>query len=212
PAAGSPADSSPVHARQPRTTDTATPTQPPVPAPPMRTSPLPVSLSPSGPAEARSTAGYRVRVRWRLDVSYDGTDFHGWAAQPGLRTVQGVLEDALYKVLRLASPPTTTCAGRTDAGVHARGQVVHLDAPDGSEAALIAPARLRPRLARVLPGDARVVAAQPAPDGVDARFSALRRRYVYRLCDDPAGPDPLVRRHVTAWRRGLDVDAMDSAA
>ncbi|MGH3359930.1 MAG: tRNA pseudouridine(38-40) synthase TruA [Nocardioidaceae bacterium] len=147
-------------------------------------------------------------MRWRLDLCYDGTDFHGWAAQPGLRTVQGVLEDALHKVLRSSVAPATTCAGRTDAGVHARGQVVHVDVSDDAS---VDSARLLHRLARLLPGEVRVVRAQVAPDGFDARFSALRRRYVYRLCDGVTGPDPLVRRHVTHWRRALDADAMHAA-
>ncbi len=148
-------------------------------------------------------------MRWRIDLGYDGTDFHGWASQPGLRSVQETVEDALGKVLRLPAPPTTVCAGRTDAGVHARGQVVHVDVP---EEAQIAPDRLLHRLARVLPDDVRATQARPAADGFDARFSALRRRYVYRLCDDPAGPDPLVRRYVVARRRRLDASAMEEAA
>ncbi|UYM07875.1 tRNA pseudouridine(38-40) synthase TruA [Solicola gregarius] len=146
--------------------------------------------------------------RWRIDLGYEGTDFHGWATQPGLRTVQATLEDALGKVLRLPAPPTTVCAGRTDAGVHARGQVVHVDVADRYE---IEPARLLHRLARVLPSDIRVGDARPAPEGFDARFGALHRRYVYRLCDDPSGPDPLERRYVVARRRTLDADAMQRA-
>src|SRR5437660_7939901 len=73
-----------------------------------------------------STGGRMTGVRLRLDLSYDGAGFHGWAAQPALRTVQGELEGALARILRLESVPVT-CAGRTDTGVHARGQVVHLD-------------------------------------------------------------------------------------
>ena len=147
-------------------------------------------------------------MRWRIDLGYDGTDFHGWATQPGLRTVQETVEDALSKVLRLPEPPMTVCAGRTDAGVHARGQVVHVDIPDEHE---IEPKRLLHRLTRVLPADVRASAARVAPDGFDARFAALRRRYVYRLCDDPSGPDPLVRRNVVARRRVLDASAMEEA-
>ncbi|UPK75941.1 tRNA pseudouridine(38-40) synthase TruA [Nocardioidaceae bacterium SCSIO 66511] len=147
--------------------------------------------------------------RWRIDLGYDGTDFHGWATQPGLRTVQETLEDALGMVLRLPEPPATVCAGRTDAGVHARGQVVHVDLPDGIE---IAPDRLLHRLVRVLPDDVRAADARPAAMGFDARFSALRRRYVYRLCDEPTGPDPLLRRYVVAQRKRLDAAAMEEAA
>ena len=148
-------------------------------------------------------------MRLQIDLGYDGTDFHGWATQPSLRTVQETVEDALGKVLRLPTPPTSVCAGRTDAGVHARGQVIHVDVPDDVD---VDPDHLLHRLARALPDDVRASAARPAPDGFDARFSALRRCYVYRLCDDPTGPDPLIRRHVVAQRRKLDAAAMEEAA
>jgi tRNA pseudouridine38-40 synthase len=143
-------------------------------------------------------------VRVRLDVSYDGTDFAGWAVQPGRRTVQGVLEEALRTVLRLPAVPLTV-AGRTDAGVHATGQVAHCDLP-------AVPDDLVRRLAGVLPADVRVRAARAAPAAFDARFAALRRRYVYRISDAPGGVEPLHRRHVLAWPRGLDVGAMSDAA
>ncbi len=156
-------------------------------------------------------------MRLRLDLAYDGTDFHGWATQPGLRTVQGLLEAALAQVLR-TGPVPVTCAGRTDSGVHARGQVVHLDvdpgvltASAGRSAAPPAEALLR-RLNGVLPGDVRVRAAAVAPDGFDARFSAIWRRYAYRIADEPRLVDPLVRRAVLAWSRPLDLDAMNEAA
>jgi tRNA pseudouridine38-40 synthase len=157
-------------------------------------------------------------VRVRLDLDYDGTDVSGWAAQPGLRTVQGLLEDALARVLRLDVPPSTVVAGRTDAGVHATGQVCHVDLPQAAWEA--APGRsdtppeqaLRRRLAGVLPDDVRVRRVQVAPAGFDARFSALRRRYAYRVCDDPAGVPPLRRRDVLGVRGPLDVPAMDAAA
>jgi tRNA pseudouridine38-40 synthase len=150
-------------------------------------------------------------VRVRLDLAYDGTDFSGFARQPVLRTVQGVLEQTLGTVLRLPAPPSLTCAGRTDAGVHARGQVAHVDLPAEVAAWLDLDALVR-RLAGALPHDLRVQAASWAPPGFDARFSALRRHYRYRVCDTAAGPDPL-RRHEVLWHaRTLDVAAMDVAA
>jgi tRNA pseudouridine38-40 synthase len=157
-------------------------------------------------------------VRLRLDLAYDGTDFFGWAAQPGLRTVQGVVEQTLQRVLRLEKPPTTTCAGRTDAGVHARGQVCHVDVPAAAYAAVSGRSSLPPahvltrRLAGALPADVRVRRVEEAPDGFDARFSALWRRYAYRICDDPAVADPLRRREVLDHPRRLDHEAMNDAA
>ncbi|MFP5334271.1 MAG: tRNA pseudouridine(38-40) synthase TruA [Actinomycetes bacterium] len=157
-------------------------------------------------------------MRVRLDLAYEGTDFAGWARQPALRTVQGTLEDALATVLRLPAAPSVVVAGRTDAGVHATGQVCHVDLPEQAWAA--APGRsssgpgtaLRRRLAGVLPRDVVVREVSAAPPGFDARFSALRRRYAYRLCDDPAGVPPLRRRDVLGVRGPLDVAAMDEAA
>ena len=144
-------------------------------------------------------------MRSRIDLSYDGTDFHGWATQPGLRTVQGTLEAALATVLRVPVV-SVTCAGRTDTGVHARGQVVHVELPDDSAH----DDRLIRRLNGLLPPDLRVSAIAPAPEGFDARFSAIWRRYAYRVTDAPA--DPLTRNHVLAWPRPLDHAAMDEAA
>ncbi|TDQ51448.1 tRNA pseudouridine(38-40) synthase TruA [Actinorugispora endophytica] len=148
-------------------------------------------------------------VRLRLDISYDGTDFSGWAEQPARRTVQGELQSALARVLRLESPRLTV-AGRTDAGVHGRGQVAHLDVPP--ELWEAEGERLLRRLAGVLPPDVRVNAVGPAPEGFDARFSPLFRRYVYRVSDAPGGVDPLRRRDVLWHRRPLDVDRMNEAA
>ena len=124
-------------------------------------------------------------LRLRLDLGYDGSQFHGWATQPGLTTVQQTVQDALWRaVARCRSRPALTVAGRTDAGVHARGQVAHLDMPAETWAAAAGSAQRR--LARLLPPGIRVHAIGPAPDGFDARFSALWRRYSYRVCDDPA--------------------------
>jgi tRNA pseudouridine38-40 synthase len=149
-------------------------------------------------------------VRVRLDLSYDGAAFSGWAAQPGRRTVEGVLSETLGHVLRLPAPVRLTVAGRTDSGVHARGQVAHADLPaDVWEAHADAASR---RLSRALPPDLRVRSIAAAAEGFDARFSALWRRYSYRICDDPARADPL-RRHDTLWNpRQLDLDAMNEAA
>lgn len=154
-------------------------------------------------------------ARVRLDLSYDGTDFHGWAAQPGSRTVQGVLEEALARVARTRIP--VTVAGRTDAGVHARGQVVHLDLPAPVRAALPGRSPRSPedalvaRLSGVLPRDVVVHAARPVPPQFDARFGALWRRYRYRISDSPRAHDPL-RRDVLRHRRELDVAAMGRAS
>jgi tRNA pseudouridine38-40 synthase len=149
-----------------------------------------------------------VVVRLRIDLAYDGTDFRGWAAQPGLRTVQAELERALATVLRLPSV-TVVCAGRTDAGVHARGQVVHVDLPSG------ALTEDPPALARRLNGalgtpDVRVRRVVAASAGFDARYSPLWRRYAYRICDGV--PDPLTRGHVLTWPRPLDAEAMNAAS
>jgi tRNA pseudouridine38-40 synthase len=141
-------------------------------------------------------------------VAYDGTALHGWARQPGQRTVQGDLEEALAMVLRV--PVDLTVAGRTDAGVHATGQVAHCDLPrpvwdeHGQ--------RLVRRLRGVLPPDVAVPSVAEAPPDFDARFSALGRHYVYRLTDDPAGPPPLRRADTVGWPRPLDVAAMAGAA
>ena len=140
-------------------------------------------------------------MRVRFDLAYEGTGFAGWARQPDQRTVQGVLEDALGQVLRLPEPPSLTVAGRTDAGVHARGQVAHGD--------LESLPALR-WLNALLPDDVRVHEVTPAPPGFDARFSALSRRYRYRVTDGPV--DPLRRRDTLAWGHALDPAAMNAAA
>ncbi|MGW1002277.1 tRNA pseudouridine(38-40) synthase TruA [Streptomyces sp. NPDC002520] len=151
-------------------------------------------------------------VRIRLDLSYDGTDFHGWAKQAGgRRTVQGEIEDALRTVTR--TKDTTyelTVAGRTDAGVHARGQVAHVDLP--VELWAEHREKLLKRLAGRLSKDVRVWSLTEAPEGFNARFSAIWRRYAYRVTDNPGGVDPLLRGHVLWHDWPLDVDAMNEAA
>jgi tRNA pseudouridine38-40 synthase len=155
-------------------------------------------------------AGDAAASRLRLDLGYDGGEFSGWARQPGRRTIQQVAEEALGHLLRLPEPVSLTVAGRTDAGVHARGQVAHADVP-GAAWAAVAPVALR-RLRGLLPPDVRVTGIGIAAPGFDARFSALCRRYSYRVCDDPAGPDPLRRYDTLAYRRPLDAAAMNEAA
>ncbi|MER6038361.1 tRNA pseudouridine(38-40) synthase TruA [Streptomyces sp. NPDC001835] len=150
-------------------------------------------------------------VRIRLDLSYDGAGFHGWAKQAGgRRTVQGEIEDALRTVTRSKETYELTVAGRTDAGVHARGQVAHVDLP----AELWAEHRekLLKRLAGRLSKDVRVWRLSEAPAGFNARFSAVWRRYAYRVTDNPGGVDPLLRGHVLWHDWPLDVDAMNEAA
>lgn len=162
-------------------------------------------------------------LRLRIDLAYDGTEFSGWAAQPGLRTVEGEVSRALATVLRTGHVRLTV-AGRTDAGVHARGQVCHVDVPIDGWTALPGRSDRTPeqaavtRLAGVLPADIVVRGVRLAPAGFDARFSALRRRYLYRLCDQPRSLDPLRRRDTVLapqTRSGgpeLDIEAMDAAA
>jgi tRNA pseudouridine38-40 synthase len=178
-----------------------------------RTASRPVAAL-SGTLEPAGPHAGGVGTRLRLGLSYDGSGFHGWACQPGLRTVQEVVQEALGWVLGLPEPPELTVAGRTDAGVHARGQVAHADVPAENWEAAAQAAGQTPahRLARALPPDVRVHSIDAAPPGFDARFSALWRRYSYRVCDDPASADPL-RRHDTLWYpRPVDVDRMNAAA
>ena len=153
-------------------------------------------------------------LRLRLDIAYDGTDFHGWARQQGgLRTVQQTLEDALTLVLRTEAH--LTVAGRTDAGVHASGQVAHVDVPavaldqrsiEGD------PGRLVRRLAKLLPEDVRVFAVAEAPPAFDARFSALTRSYVYRVTTHPAGALPTRARDTAVWPKPVDLQAVQACA
>jgi tRNA pseudouridine38-40 synthase len=170
-------------------------------------------------------------VRLRLDFGYDGSAFLGWARQPGLRTVQGVFEPALATVLRLATPPSVIIAGRTDAGVHARGQVAHVDVPAATEPlhAMIMHEigtrdaqganfvhdhrQLSDAMARRLNGvldlDVRVRSVSLAPEGFHARYAALSRRYSYRVADHWFFPP---RRHDTLTHpRPLDLEAMNAA-
>ncbi len=162
-------------------------------------------------------------LRIRLDLAYDGGPFSGWAVQPGLPTVQGVLEEALALLIR--RPVRVTVAGRTDAGVHARGQVVHLDLTQAEWLGLNRGAELDPAVALLrrlrgalsrglgdLTGAIEVHRVALAAEGFDARFSALWRRYSYRIADGPALWDPLGRSS-TLWHKApLDVTLMNEGA
>ncbi|MET4621488.1 tRNA pseudouridine38-40 synthase [Arthrobacter sp. 2762] len=162
-------------------------------------------------------------LRVRMDLSYDGGPFNGWALQPGLLTVQGALEEALALLVR--RPVRVTVAGRTDAGVHARGQVVHLDLteaewlglPRGHELdpAVALLRRLRGALSRILgdlTGAIEVHDAGLAPEGFDARFSALWRRYSYRIADGTERWDPVLRG-ITLWHKApLNVALLNEGA
>lgn len=161
---------------------------------------------------SRIVIRYARSMRLRLDIAYDGTDFHGWATQPGLRTVQGEIEAALAVLLRrLETPPRLTVGGRTDAGVHARGQVAHLDVPE-SLASNLTVRRLNGVLAKRDAGDAVVHSVREVPTAFDARFGALSRRYEYRLRDERAGRDPLTVRFTADVPRVLDLSAMQQAS
>lgn len=183
---------------------------------------------PGGPDDAvtRLAPG---SVRLRLDIAYDGTDFSGWAVQPVLRTVQGELEAALASILQRNPPtPRLVVAGRTDAGVHATGQVAHVDLTARQAASVLSRSRLRDSrpadhdpsvaLARRLNGilgqrgDIVITSAQIAPPGFDARFGALWRRYEYRIADADSVRDPLQRARTT-WLPGRHALApMDEVA
>ena len=139
---------------------------------------------------------------YRLDLSYDGSRFHGYARQPTVRTVQGELEAALARILE---PVETVVAGRTDAGVHARQQVVSF-----STGKPVDPDRLARSLTKLLRPEIVVYAASLAPEDFSARFSATRRTYRYRVLNSPY-PDPLVRATMWHVRDPLDPAAMNRA-
>ena len=164
-----------------------------------------------------STESPDVPLRLRLDIAYDGTGFRGWARQPQLRTVQGTLEAAIARIL--GGEPQLVVAGRTDAGVHASGQVAHLDLTAAQRSRLEKgrnpdPEALAARLSGVLGQypDVFVTRTTVAPAGFDARFSAVWRRYAYRIADRVTGYDPLERHRTTTVVAELDVAAMDAAA
>jgi len=170
------------------------------------------------PVAPLGDGGFASSLRIRIDFGYDGTAFSGWAMQPGKRTVEDELSSALTLILRAPRPIRLVVAGRTDAGVHARGAVVHADVDPGRWALMPGRSVRSPalsalaRLNGVLPKDIVVHGVSVAPAGFNARFSAIRRRYLYRICDQPELLDPLRRADTLIHRRPLDAAVMHAAA
>ncbi len=152
-------------------------------------------------------SGFR---RLRIDIAYDGTAFFGWATQPDRRTIQDLVEEAIARISR--SDVESVVAGRTDAGVHATGQVIHVDLPDSVFSDGLTYVDLRYKLNRILDEDVRVMEISDAPSGFHARFSALRRIYTYKILDANEVIPPLSRYDVAPWYRPLDVELMNKAS
>lgn len=152
-------------------------------------------------------SGFR---RLRIDIAYDGTAFFGWAAQPDRRTIQDHVEHAISQVSR--GEVQSIVAGRTDAGVHATGQVIHVDLPDALFSDGLTYIDLRYKLNRILDEDVRIMQISDAPEGFHARFSALRRIYTYKILDANEVIPPLSRYDVAPWYRPLDADLMNRAS
>ena len=145
-------------------------------------------------------------IRFKIELSYDGTNFSGWAKQPNLRTVQGEIEAALAKVI--GAPVDTIVGGRTDAGVHALAQIIHIDLPDSFNEI----ENLAFKLNRILDDDIRINNCEVAPDNFHARFSALSRTYKYKIIDGLQVVPPLKRFDTVAWYRKLDEKLMNQAS
>jgi tRNA pseudouridine38-40 synthase len=152
-------------------------------------------------------SGFR---RLRMDIAYDGTNFYGWAAQPDRRTIQDLVEEAISRIARV--DVESFVAGRTDAGVHATGQVVHVDVPDAIFDSELTYKDLRYKLNRILDEDVRIMEITDAPEGFHARFSALRRYYSYKILDNNDVIPPLSRHDVASWYRPLDLNLMNQAS
>ena len=144
-------------------------------------------------------------LRLRIDLSYDGTNFSGWATQPGRRTIQDLVEQAIGTITQ--SKIESIVAGRTDAGVHAAGQVIHVDVPDSINLDEIAY-----KLNRILDEDIRIMRVSIAPEAFHARFSALRRKYTYKILDKNLPIPPINRYDIASWYRPLDAELMNSAS
>jgi tRNA pseudouridine38-40 synthase len=152
-------------------------------------------------------SGFR---RLRLDIAYDGTHFFGWATQPGHRTLQDLIEEAISRISQ--TNIDSIVAGRTDAGGHATGQVIHVDVPDAMFDRELTYLDLRYKLNRILDEDVRIMKVSDAPQGFHARFSALRRYYSYKILDNNDVIAPLSRHDVASWYRPLDAARMNEAS
>jgi tRNA pseudouridine38-40 synthase len=152
-------------------------------------------------------SGFR---RLRIDIAYDGTNFFGWGAQPDRRTLQDLVEEAISRISR--TDTESIVAGRTDAGVHATGQVIHVDVPDAMFEGELNYIDFRYKLNRILDEDVRIMNITDAPAGFHARFSALRRHYVYKILDNNDVITPLSRFDVASWYRPLDAARMNEAS
>jgi len=152
-------------------------------------------------------SGFR---RLRLDIAYDGTHFFGWATQPGHRTLQDLIEEAISRISQ--TDVASIVAGRTDAGVHATGQVIHVDVPDAMFDRELTYLDLRYKLNRILDDDVRIMKITDAPEGFHARFSALRRHYTYKILDNNEVIAPLSRHDVASWYRPLEAERMNEAS
>jgi tRNA pseudouridine38-40 synthase len=152
-------------------------------------------------------SGFR---RLRIDIAYDGTNFFGWGAQPDRRTLQDLIEEAISRISR--TDTESIVAGRTDAGVHATGQVIHVDVPDAMFEGELNYIDFRYKLNRILDEDVRIMNITDAPAGFHARFSALRRHYVYKILDNNEVITPLSRFDVASWYRPLDAARMNEAS
>ena len=159
-------------------------------------------------------SGFR---RLRIDLAYDGTDYAGWAKQPDQKTLQGSIEEVIGRFLRI--PVNTVVAGRTDAGVHATGQVFHVDIPESVEASRYRPQEdiwdfehFKYRLNQMLAEDVRINKVSSAPLNFDARFSASARHYRYKLLDGNQELAPLQRFDAAKWFRPLDIELMNLAS
>ena len=144
-------------------------------------------------------------LRLKIKLAYDGTNFSGWAKQPDRRTVQEEFEKAFSTVSRHQCE--SIVAGRTDAGVHATAQIIHVDIPESTDLSDLAY-----RLNRLLDTDLRVLEIEVAPEGFHARFSALRRHYKYQIVDSNKAINPLDRYDRASWYRPLDLARLNAAS